>query len=244
MDRKLIEQYGEDILSYRLRTARQKKRMQYKDFDKQLLKLHREKKALDKQLDDLGWEPLIPPVQRGWNRFFVLREDVARSKQADFYEGILKKINTKDWSDRRDFKIKKRRYGQGKYIVKGQKLVEPYESYFIKMNFTDKEKQQFHEVYGYDSQYRYVKRYVFNEPWRFVLRVRPNMITRIKRGDSLIEARIDAIDEYLKWNVYERRLDKILDGHIRWKYIWPAKPDGYPFKNKSFSQIMDLIRET
>ncbi len=39
MDTKLIQQYGEDILCYRLRTARQKKRMRYEDFDKQLIQL-------------------------------------------------------------------------------------------------------------------------------------------------------------------------------------------------------------
>jgi hypothetical protein len=46
MDTKIIKQYGEDILCYKLRTARQKKRMQYNDFDKQLIQLHKKEKAL------------------------------------------------------------------------------------------------------------------------------------------------------------------------------------------------------
>ena len=46
MDTKIIKQYGDDILCYDLRTARQKKRMQYKDFDKQLIQLHKKENAL------------------------------------------------------------------------------------------------------------------------------------------------------------------------------------------------------
>ena len=45
MDTKFIQQYGEDILCYRLRTARQKKRMQYEDFDKQLIQSTGNKKV-------------------------------------------------------------------------------------------------------------------------------------------------------------------------------------------------------
>src|SRR4029078_1937661 len=103
MDTKFIQQYGEDILCYRLRTARQKKRMQYKDFDKQLIQLYQEERELYWQIRELGCVPLIPPFQRGWKRSFVLRDDVARSPQAKFFQNILDKINTRDWSYRKDF---------------------------------------------------------------------------------------------------------------------------------------------
>ncbi len=245
MDRKLIEQYGEDILSYRLRTARQKKRMQYEDFDKQLLKLHREEDTLWKQRANLGWEPLTPPIQKGWKRFFVLREEVARSKQADFYERILKKINTYAQSDRKDFKVKKRRGSRyKKYVVKKQYLLEPQASHFAKLGFSDLEKQQFHEVYEADKKGVIIKRYVFNDPWRFVLRVRPNMIDKVRKRDSVIEARINALWAWFNQDLNRNRLNKLLygnDRYSRWRG-W-KKPDVYEFKNKSFSQIMDLIRE-
>lgn len=248
MDKQLIQQYGEDILSYRLRTARQKKRMQYEDFDKQLLKLHREERALYKIWDNLDWEPLTPPVQKGWKRFFVLREDVARSKQAEFFEGILKKINTYDWSYRKDFLVKKRKFGRKKYVVKGQKLLEPQEWHFAKLDFTDAEKQLFHEVYDTDQRGVLYKRYVFNEPWRFVLRVRPNMIDKVKKRDDLIESRMQEINNYLDRTAYQRRLNRILRGEGRYKF-WKRyeeceAKEKYVFNNKSLSQIMDLIRET
>jgi hypothetical protein len=248
MDKKLIEQYGEDILSYRLRTARQKKRMQYEDFDKQLLRLHREHRALDKQIAALGWEPLVPPIQKGWKRFFILREDIARTKQAAFYENILKKINTYDLSHRKDFKVKKRRGSRfKKMVVKQQYLLRPSDWHFRKLGFSDAEKQLFHEVYVKDKRGQAYKIYVFNEPWRFVLRVRPNMIDKVRIRDSELEARIKGIREYLERNIYDKRLDKLLYGEGRyklWKDVGGDFFEKYQFKNKSLHQIMDIIRET
>jgi len=54
MDSKLIKQYSPEILSYRLRTVRQKKRMQYEDFDKKLLKLSKEEDKLIELTRNLG----------------------------------------------------------------------------------------------------------------------------------------------------------------------------------------------
>ena len=48
--------------------------------DKQLLKLDREKQKIYEAIMNLGYEDLIPPVQRGWKRTFVLREDVMQDK--------------------------------------------------------------------------------------------------------------------------------------------------------------------
>lgn len=248
MGTKIIKHYGEDILCYRLRTARQKIRMQYKDFDKQLIQLYKEERALYNQQRNLGWEPLIPPVQKGWKRFFVLRDDVARSRNAEFFQNILNKINTYDWSYRKDFMVKKRRFGRKKYVVKEQKLLQPCERHFEKLKFNDKEKQMFHETFHYDKRSREpMKKFVFNEPWRFALNVRPNMITRIRKIDSEIESRIKEIDSYMERNDYEGRLGKLLHGRFQWKE-WKWKGYGRfdeadPFANKSLHQILDLIRE-
>ncbi len=248
MDKQLIAQYGEDILSYRLRTARQKKRMQYEDFDKQLLRIERERKALYKQRYNLGWEPLVPPVQKGWKRFFVLREDVARSKQAAFYENILNRINTYDWSHRKDFMVKYRRFGRKKYKVKGQQLLRPQSRDFEHLAFTEVEKQQFHKEDEYDAHGRFITRYVFNEPWRFVLRVRPNIIDKVKKRDSNLDSRIRVINNNLNRNAYQYRLNKLLRGtghyYNWWKKCHEREREVYAFKNKSLSDIMDIIRAT
>ena len=240
MDSKLIKQYGPEILSYRLRTVRQKKRMQYEDFDKRLLQLGKEEKRLCKQKHALGWEPLMPPVQKGWKRFFVLREDVARGKHAEFFENILQKINTYDWSHRKDFMVRKRRYGRNKYGVKTQSLLRPYEYKFQKMGFTDGEKQFFYEVWERDYKGKPEKRYVFIEPWRFVLRVRPNVIDKVKKRDEVMERRLKEIDNYLSRNFYRHRLSKLLYGY-EWGYRWRGEDEREKnvLKNKPLQHILE-----
>jgi len=246
MDTKLIKEFGTEILCYRIRTARQKKRMQYEDFDKQLIQIHREQKSLYQQKWNLGWEPLIPPVQRGWKRFFVLREDVARSKQAEFFENILKKINTEDRSYRKDFKVKKRRFGRKTYVVKDQQLLKPCEYHFNKLGFTDAEKQLFHLEYSYEkARGTFIKRFVFNEPWRFVLRTRPNMIDEKRKVDHELESRLQQMHNYLERNDYRKKLSKIVHGYYKYRH-WrkeEIEKEKYVFKNKALHTILDLTKD-
>ncbi|WP_276483913.1 hypothetical protein [Paraflavitalea pollutisoli] len=245
MERKLIEQYGEDILSYRLRTARQKKRAQYEDFDKRLLKLDRERNALNKTKRNLGWEPLNPPYQKGWKRCFVLREDVAKSKHAAFYEGILKKINTYAYSSLRSFAVSKRKKRKGRKLVKKEQgLLEPADWHMAKLKFTPLEMQQFHETYKYDAYKCLVRHWVFNEPWRFVLKVSPNMITEVKRRDAVIEARLAELDDYLQQVKNSTRLVTLKYGHHWWHRGSSKRQHKDIFNNKSLSQILDMIKET
>ena len=248
MDTKLVQQYGEDILCYRLRTARQKKRMQHEDLEKKLIGLNKEWKTLRNQQFNMGWDPLIPPVQKGWKRFFVLRDDVARSRHSGFFQNILRKINTYDWSHRKDFMIRKRRCGRKKYGVKEQKLLQPWEWHFEKLGFNGYEKQMFHEEFHYEKWNKGpIKRYVFTDPWRFVLKIKPNMITKIRRIDPELESRMQDINSYLVINDYKGRLGRLMRGRykgkeLRWKNYGRHK-EVDQFKNKSLLQIMDMIKE-
>ncbi|MEO6452560.1 MAG: hypothetical protein ABIN97_00745 [Ginsengibacter sp.] len=244
MDTKLIQQYGEDILCYRLRTATQKKRMQYEDFNKRLIQLHKEEISLYQHQSNLGWEPLYSPVQKGWKRFFVLGDDVSRSKHAEFFQNILNKINTYGWSHRKDFMIKKRSFGRKKYAVKPQKLLEPSELHFAKLDFNDREKQMFHEEFNYEKWNKgFVKKYVFSEQWRFVLRVKPNVITKVKKRDEVIESRLKWIDNYLERNDYRKKQNWLLHGHYQWigRKGFEKYNEENPLENKPIERILDEI---
>jgi hypothetical protein len=96
----------------RLKSARRKKRLHKKDQDRKLIQLFNELKRLQVEQRNLGFAELIPPIQRGWKRFFVLRQDVLTSKEGSFFQELLEKINTTEYSHRRDFKVKKRRRGK------------------------------------------------------------------------------------------------------------------------------------
>lgn len=245
MDTEINEWDGSNIDSYRFRSARQRERMRYEDFDKALLKIHRQENELWDQRNNLGWEPLDPPVQKGWKRFYVLRDDVALSKHALFFENILQKINTYDWSSKKQFLAKKRKRGRKIYVERKQHLKMPCAWEFRRMDFNDNEKQFFHVepfVENWNKELRY--RYVFNEPWRFVLRVRPNMIDKIRIKDAELESRIKAIDNYLEKNDYRRRLNKLLNGDAgnHWRKYETNEKEAYCYKNKPMTAILDLIK--
>lgn len=244
MDTKIIQQYGEDILCYRLRTARHKKRMQYKDHDRQLIQIHREEKELYVKKRNLGWEKLHPPVQKGWVRYFTVREDVARSRYADFFESILQKINTYEYDWKKDFKRRKRKRGRKIYVTKPQYLLKPDEYQFRKMQFTDTEKQFFREVWINDWKIRPVKHYEFIDPWRYVLKIRPNMIDKVRVKDAELESKIKTIDNYMERNDLRKRQRKLIDGYYQYRYgkEFEKYDEVNEFKSKSLVQILDSIR--
>lgn len=244
MDTKLIKQFGTDIGCYRIRTARQKIRMQYEDFDKQLIAISKERHVLYKIKYRPELEPLEPPVQRGWKRFFVLKDDVAGSRDALFYEGILKSINTEDWSYRKDFKIKQRRHGRKKLVVKKQELKKLTEWEFSKLNFNEQEKRCFYAEFFYNRwRRRFELFYVFSEPWRFVLRVRPNMLEWKKKTDPLKESRLQKIDNYIDRNYLYGRMVKAIYGSDHQDKSWRNKPALNILKNKSLNQVLDMVSE-
>ena len=246
MDRKFIERYGEEILSYRIRTARQKKRAVYEDFDKQLLALHREEMTLRRLQRNLGWEPLVPPVQKGWVRSFVLRDDVARGPQAAFFAGILVKINTCEYSHRKDFRVKKRKLGRRIYVIRKQLLQEPWPYQFNRMKFTEEEKGLFQIIEEMPDRKGYAnRRYVFREPWRFVLKVKPNIVDRVRVRDIELEQRLETITSYLRKSGHIYRQLKLRYGHDPdhwWDYLERYFPLN-PIKNKTLCQILEEAKE-
>lgn len=247
MDNKLIRQFGEDILCYRIRTERQKKRIKRKAHDRHLRNLYREEEELNKQNRILVWQALDPPIQKGWKRFFVLREDVAESKYAVFFENILAKINTYDWHYRRDFKVKKRFRGRKKYVVKPQKIKELDGWQFHRLEFTEAEKLFFDIEYRQERWSQVPQRYyVFKEPWRFVLRVRPNIIDKVLVRNSIIDARLEEIRNYVTRNNYWYRQVKLVYGY-KWNSWSGEKPERErernPLRNKPIWKIVEEAKE-
>jgi hypothetical protein len=212
MNRQLLKESGQDIGCYRLRTRRHKIRTQYEDFDKQLRRLNREEAKLRKKRNNLGWEPLLPPVQKGWKRKFVLREDVARTNKAAFFEEILQKINTKEWSSRKDFLVKRRKFGRKIYVVKPQYLKKLDLWEWRKGAFSGAEQQFFECVFSIDKRGYVKQQYVFTEPWRFVLKILPNIIDKVRIRDVETEQRMQEIDNYITRNDFKGRIQKTVYG--------------------------------
>jgi|GEM_PF-701739 len=231
----------EDMFYGRLRSARRRKRKAYDDSDKQLLRLYREGRAIGKLAP--VWIPLEHPYQRGWERFFVLRDDVKRDSRAAFYQKILDKINTRQMSRRKDFKKRTQYRGRKRYAAREQELSDVCVKDFMSKKFTDRERALFIPVVRHirSLNIKYFD-YRFAEPWRFVLKVMPNMVTHTLLKNNEMESRDAYIDAVLRQDNHEQRLRKLLDGSYQYKCDWcnddPVKR-GDPFHNRSFAAVLD-----
>lgn len=75
----------------------------YLSRDKLLLRLERERNRLYKAKGDAPIIPLERPYQRGWVKSFVLREDTLHHPDINHFRAVLKEVNKKIYSKKRDF---------------------------------------------------------------------------------------------------------------------------------------------
>lgn len=235
-----------DALPYKLKTARQKKRLQKEDSDKQLIQIIKKRAQYWKEKQNLPWIPLEIPYQRGWKRHFVLREDVKRSPMADFYESLLKRINTVQHSADRSFKTRRRRRRRKAKEEKKQILQEFPEWQWEQERYhglTALEKAHFHLYEKWDKQRKNIQLYYrFNEPWRYVLKIVPHMITHVKMVDEILESKIQRLDNYICNYHLEPRIAKLKGGAYHyWKWESLDKPLYVESKKDALLQIKEAI---
>lgn len=201
--------------SCHIKSARQKKRLVKTDHDKQLIQLDKRRTALWQQQLRLPMVPLDHPYQRGWKRFFVLNDDVKRDPKAAFYETLLVKINTVEYHYDKSFKRKKRRKKRYAYEVRQQFLREfyPYSWQANRLNLTDDEKACFTRVETVDIKTRCIDvKYVITEPWRYVLKVMPHIVTHVKLLDADIKRELSYIDNHIDKNHLSPRINLLTRG--------------------------------
>jgi hypothetical protein len=210
-----------------------------------LISLHKERRQLWQQQRNLGYVELNPPIVKGWKRYFVLRDDVARSKDAVFYQNILDKINKVEYCNRKDFK-KRPRYSRKRknWELIEQTVKQPEHSDFVKLNFIEKEKTLFEEKYvRHQWRKELVKIYVFKEQWRFVFRIRQNIITKVKAVDAEMAKREKEIWDYLERTNLDNTLSRLLGNSVnKWKR-WNSGPKAKElFKTKKLIEILNEVK--
>lgn len=233
-----------DLLCYRLRTKRQRKRAAKEGFDRKLRALDRELNRLWQKRRNLGLIELKPPVMRGWERFFVLRADVAESIYADFFEGLLGKINTTWRSNRQDFKRRKKRVKKWKYEA-GKQELQPLNEKSYKM-LTAVEQSYFEEKVVMNQQRIWIKTYLFREPWRFVLKVQPHMVTHTRIRSEEIEKREAELNMFIEKRHLKPRLFWLKGTSYKRYYDLrqhAVDKEGRKFGNTSLQQILNSIEQ-
>lgn len=139
------------------------------------------------------------------------------------------------FSGTRKFLQKKKKFGRRIYVEKRQKLdrIYSWEWNHPKYGFTARERQFFakHESYCPKRKTSEIY-YEFTEPWRFTLRIRPNMITHYKPIDLALEKEYADLESYL----WQHKVVGIVNKTIHGKsYSWKSKKEDTPLiKSKKY----------
>lgn len=202
---------------YIKKSARRKKRLVKKDFDKQLRQLSKKRQELSDQISDLPPVILDKPYQKGWVRLFVLRDDIAQSDKAEFYQTLLDKVNNSKWHYDRSFKRRKIRKGIYEYYhAEKQVLREFHYDVFHgnKLNLSEAEKACFATKEIWNTQYRrWNTIYYIAEPWRFALVIKPHIVYKVRMVNELLERQLSVINDYIDRNKLLPRIWKLMGGN-------------------------------
>jgi hypothetical protein len=225
-----------EMMPYRLKSARRKRRLLIKDRDKQLLKLDRERHSISRDPDYKRTVPLDEPYQKGWKRLFVLKPEVAKSDKAEFYQGILYWINEVQYHYDRSFKNSKRIRRWHRYYHKNLpklQLIKFPQGQKGDHKLTEEQRDCFHLFKYWDEvNYRWDHYYEFTRPEVYKIAVLPNMITTVKVGDALLEQRKTWIDDQFYPNGLQYRLDNLQTSYNGWKDRSEKLKYSNPLKNK------------
>lgn len=233
-----------NVEQYKLKTVRRKKRLQKKDFDKRLIQMNRKRSRLWKQRQDLPMILLERPYQRGWKRCFVLQEDVARSSSCGFYEGLLAKINTVQYSSEKSFKTKKKRNGRKVRVEKRQFLKEfsVWSWNDARLNLSELERAHFH-LYEKNTEIgKTILKYRFNEPWRYRLQIKAHLVTEVKMVDEVLEQEIKFLDNRIEKHHLQPRIWRLTGGSYHyWKWAGIEKERYLAAKKEALLQMKEAV---
>lgn len=141
--------------------------------------------------------PLPEPVRAGWERFWTLRPDVAKSPDAKVFRTLLVIVQKVERNHRKDFAARDWRSGKKRSVPHRLRLLserellalDPKMQRFFNMVITRRKWQGKTEV---------VRNYECSKPWLFVSKSKPYYYTHqvVPNGDAVSE------EKYLSRHVY------------------------------------------
>lgn len=100
----------------------------------------------------------------------------------------------------------------------------------------DKQLIELSRKQGELSKQRYLNvRYVYAEPWHFVLKVLPHIIYEVQLCDQVLEQEIAALDNYIARNNLWYRINRLTNGKSCKGWVYIEKP-------KYFNELKNMPR--
>lgn len=188
--------------------------------------------------------PLIEidePYQRGWVRFFRLRDDASRRIDAPALTEILKRVNVYQYCRNGTFMEKNPKTGISEPIGHHPKRYskkdwsrlgwpESHQKYFETRLVTER---------NYKNQWVRNQRYVFKYPFYFVSCTEKHFVTHQRVNLPDVESRITEIMNYFDHHQVWHRLHHLFGERCRWRscYDERARP------NATYQAILEGLEE-
>jgi hypothetical protein len=201
--------------------------------EKVTLQLYREQEKL---YHDKWVKPSIKldkPYQKGWKRYFKVREDVARGPLGKIAEKILSVINRIDYSSREDFMKKGRKSKKYEPIKLGVGVIDARE--WEKKKYPASWKKYFRL---YESKWGQLY-YQFQFSWWFTEIIEKHMITHYYEADAEIDSRIAEINKVIEHN----KLDAVYMGMKKGRNLdeWDLSLERKKERNKLAKKEMKKV---
>ena len=186
--------------------------------DKKLLRLRKRQNEIYRIERGLPLIALDKPIQKGFKKDFVLRDDVARRRDSNDLQRILGAINHTVYCKNQDFKVKKWHSNQMEDIP--HKLAHIPANKWDKLGWPEHFKKWFvYEERPYVGKYStfIVKGYWFKYPYMFTERILPNFVTHVKQIDTNLEKEKKEIQQYFEQHNGWQRLHHLQGRPDPWK---------------------------
>lgn len=188
---------------------------------KEFIRLDKERRENNHLIRNQGYYKLEKPIPHGWYETFVLRDDISRREDADFYQEILDVCNSSIWSldGKFIFRDDKKRKHRKKPVLKVINLNQ-----YSKLS--DKVKEFFKDVtFEYSRYWRigYTDRY-----YRCTLTY--EIVTKISRS-YITHRREHNSDLYSTGNDIDKKLFYLTKGN-EWSYLKGRQKNGYEIEEE------------
>lgn len=234
------------IMLCNFHSKRWKTRRKQAASDKMIIALYKELQSLWHIISNMEYEELEVPIQKGFKRHFELNKSIEWKDDTDFFQGILDKINSVQYSKDKQFKkVRSKRLGKYKYKKRGNPMLLDLTERQFK-TLSEKEKWYFYPIKTYYSDTKlWITRYRFIETWRFEICIRPNMLTKIQKRNWEAEHRKDELETFFFTKRNFIRAEKTRRAYKYWlKDEWYYRPPlDNPLLNKPLHKVMEEYNE-
>lgn len=174
---------------------------------KEAIRLIKKMDELSKLMRGQPWIPLEVPERAGWQRYFIVRPDIARSPQGPRLERLLNKhLQNVVRSPRKDFK--KQNYKTKVWEPIEQRLKMITKKDYDTLSPAEKNMFSYMKIKrkGWPTGVWYEECFIFDKEWQFEMRIKPYYYThrQVVNGDL------------------ERQYQEVSDqfyGGLMWRYI-------------------------